>query len=179
MADHAPPSASAGSAPDSRLCERSSSSRLGSANSDRGMAPVSPIPRRCRCVSRVNFASVASEGNEKEKASAFSDSCIETFSESFIETVSTNSSRSTNSPSLSSRRLVHSPTDSGIAPASALPLRSIRRVYRPQIPEDGRFPRNALARKSIVLTLLLGLAIQPPSPASESNAFVDASKKVS
>ena len=57
---------SAGISPEKKLCDRSSSTRLGSAKSDAGMGPSAPMPRRRRCVSRVNFASVSFDGNEKE-----------------------------------------------------------------------------------------------------------------
>ena len=65
-----------------------------------------------------------------------------------------------------------------MAPASAaLPLRSIRRVYGPHIPDEGRLPRSAFDRKLMSPTRFR--AIHLPSPPSDSNAFADASTKVS
>ena len=172
---------SLGNSPASRLCDRSSSTKPGSAKSDLGTAPSSPTPRRCRCVSRVSLASVASEGNENETPEtepSVPSSPLAEDASSASSSTSSDDPTSSVSPSLSSCRLAQSPTDSGIAPTSpGLPLRSTRRVYGPQIPAEGRLPRSAFERKLTSTTRFC--AIHPPSPSSVSNAFPDASRNVS
>ena len=170
-------SVSAGNSPDSRLCDRSSSTRLGSAKSDRGTAPSSPRPRRCRCVSRVNFESVSFEGKENEASGVVSDDSVPPFPPLSSSAAKAASSTSTVSPSLSSSRPAQVPIDSGTAPTSAaLPLKSTRRVYGPQIPDEGRLPRSAFERKRKSLTRLC--AIHSPPSSSVSNALEEASTNV-